>query len=78
MRIRLVVLQKVRIWVHGTGYGWVFPKNISVLYLCINFNGSEFHAGTLLRCERFTAFNHANKHVTRSQRKENRHQGKNT
>ena len=45
--IRVVVLQKVRIWVMVRVMVGFFLKTL-VSCICLNFNGSEFHAGTLL------------------------------
>jgi hypothetical protein len=49
--IRVVILQTVRISGHGNWLGlfsvWFLKKN-DILYSCLNFSGSEFHAGTLL------------------------------
>jgi hypothetical protein len=46
IRIRVAVLQKVRIWVMVRVMAGFFLKTL-VSCICLNFNGSEFHAETI-------------------------------
>ena len=50
IRIRVVVLQKVRIWVMVRVMVGFSLKTL-VSCICLNFNGSEFHAGTIFNFE---------------------------
>jgi hypothetical protein len=73
IKIRVVVLQKVRIWVMVRVIWLGFPKK--TLVSCICLHGKWVSSWNAFNCEWFTTFSDLNKHLTRSQWKKNRHRG---